>query len=60
MCEAAGYMDEPAVESRACPPVISTTIKAAIIPQVRALHGFDVVVRRELHLGEWSPADMIG
>jgi hypothetical protein len=40
-------MDEPAVY-RAFPPVASTMIKMAILPQVWALHGSDAVVHREL------------
>ena len=51
--QAVGDMDEPAVQRRAFSPVVSTTIKMAILPPVRGLHGSDVVVHRQLRRRKW-------
>jgi len=53
-------MDEPAVEQLRVSPVVSTTIKAPIILRVRALHGSDVDVHRELGPGAWVSSDILG
>jgi len=46
--------------SCALSPVVSTTIKAPIILRVRALHGSDVDVHRELGTGAWVSSDILG